>query len=381
LEKFFFDVIIVGGGLAGLTSSIHLSSLQKQVLLIEKQGYPRHRVCGEYDSNEVLPYLMSLGINPIEKGAKKITEVHFSTSKSELIKSTLPVGGFGISRFFFDNLLMKKACLNGVRIIQDTVDSIDFIEDKFYAKTNNSGTFYGKVAIGAFGKRSSLDHKMKRKFTQKKSPYLAVKTHAIGSFPENLVALHNFNGGYCGVSKVETDIINLCYISDYKSFKKYKNVKTFQEQVVFKNDFLRKIFKETKPVFDKPLTISQISFEKKKPVENHVIMCGDSAGMIHPLCGNGMAMAIISAQIASKRIIEFLNGEIKSREILEKHYIRDWNRKFRIRLKTGRLIAWLLRNQLISQFMYLSLKLIPSLLPKIIRLTHGKKTSNYELFN
>ena len=48
---------------------------------------------------------------------------------------------------------MKKACLNGVRIIQDTVDSIDFIEDKFYAKTNNSGTFYGKVAIGAFGKR------------------------------------------------------------------------------------------------------------------------------------------------------------------------------------------------------------------------------------
>ena len=151
--------------------------------------------------------------------------------------------------------------------------------------------------------------------------------------------------------------------------------------MVFKNDFLRKIFKETKPVFDKPLTISQISFEKKKPVENHVIMCGDSAGMIHPLCGNGMAMAIISAQIASKRIIEFLNGEIKSREILEKHYIRDWNRKFRIRLKTGRLIAWLLRNQLISQFMYLSLKLIPSLLPKIIRLTHGKKTSNYELFN
>jgi flavin-dependent dehydrogenase len=41
-----FDVIIVGGGLAGLTSAIHLSKLKKKVLLIEKNTYPKHKVCG-----------------------------------------------------------------------------------------------------------------------------------------------------------------------------------------------------------------------------------------------------------------------------------------------------------------------------------------------
>ena len=368
-----FDVIIVGGGLAGLTSAIHLSTRKKRVLLIEKNEYPKHKVCGEYISNEVLPYLNSLGINPINEGAKQITKVHISTTKSNLIKGELPLGGFGMSRYFLDNLLVKKAHLNGVQILKDTVDSIYFKKDSFTITTKSSGVFQSKITIGAFGKRSSLDQKMKRKFIQKKSPYLAVKIHVKGVFPENLVALHNFKGGYCGVSKVEDNAINVCYITEYRSFKKHKNITDFQEQVVFKNKHLRKIFKETSPVFEKPLTISQVSFQTKNPVEDHIIMCGDTAGMIHPLCGNGMGMAISSARLASVRILQFLNGEIKTREGLEKQYLRDWNKEFKIRLKTGHFIAWLFRNQTISQIAYSILKRIPSLLPKMIKFTHGKQ--------
>ena len=368
-----FDVIIVGGGLAGLTSAIHLSSRKKRVLLIEKNEYPKHKVCGEYISNEVLPYLNSLGINPISEGAKQITKVHISTTKSNLIKGQLPLGGFGMSRYFLDNLLVKKAHLNGVQILKDTVESIHFKKDSFTITTKSSAVFQSKITIGAFGKRSSLDQKMKRKFIQKKSPYLAVKIHVKGVFPENLVALHNFKGGYCGVSKVEDNAINVCYITEYRSFKKHKNITDFQEQVVFKNKHLRKIFKETSPVFEKPLTISQVSFQTKNPVEDHIIMCGDTAGMIHPLCGNGMGMAISSAQLASIRILQFLNGEIKTREGLEKQYLRDWNKEFKIRLKAGHFIAWLFRNHTISQIAYSILKRIPSLLPKMIKFTHGKQ--------
>ena len=49
------DVIIIGGGLAGLTSALHLSKKGFKVTLIEKHDYPRHKVCGEYLSNEVVP--------------------------------------------------------------------------------------------------------------------------------------------------------------------------------------------------------------------------------------------------------------------------------------------------------------------------------------
>jgi len=49
------DVLIIGGGLAGLTSAIHLSKSGLKVSLIEKNEFPKHKVCGEYISNEVLP--------------------------------------------------------------------------------------------------------------------------------------------------------------------------------------------------------------------------------------------------------------------------------------------------------------------------------------
>ena len=367
-----FDVIIIGGGLAGLTNAIHLSKFNRQVLLIEKDSYPKHKVCGEYISNEVLPYLNSLGIDPINEGAKQITEVQVSTTKGNLIKGELPLGGFGMSRYFLDNLLIKKAQLNGVQVLKDSVDSIVFENEVFTVRTKDSKLYQSKITIGAFGKRSKLDLKMNRKFIKKKSPYLAVKIHVEGNFPENLIALHNFKGGYCGVSKVENNSINLCYITEYKSFKKFKTISEFQKQVVFKNKHLKKIFEETNPVFKKPLTISQISFETKNPVENHIIMCGDTAGMIHPLCGNGMGMAISSARLASERILQFLNGEIQTREELEKQYFKDWNREFKIRLSAGHFIARLFRNQTILQIVYSILKITPFLLPKMIKFTHGK---------
>ena len=367
-----FDVIIIGGGLAGLTNAIHLSKFKQRVLLIEKNSYPKHKVCGEYISNEVLPYLNSLGIDPILEGAKQISKVQVSTTKGNLIEGDLPLGGFGMSRYFLDSLLLKKALFNGVQVLKDYVDSIVFNKEVFTVQTKDSKSFQSKVVIGAFGKRSLLDVKMNREFIKNKSPYLAVKIHVKGDFPENLIALHNFKGGYCGVSKVESNLINLCYITEYNSFKKHKNIKDFQHQVVFKNKYLKKIFEDSNPVFKKPLTISAISFETKKAVENHIIMCGDTAGMIHPLCGNGMGMAITSARLASIRILQFLNGEIKTREGLEKQYLKDWNKEFKIRLKTGHFIARLFRSQTVSQIAYSILKIMPFLLPKIIQFTHGK---------
>ena len=371
-EASTFDVIIIGGGLAGLCNAIHLSKLGKKVLLIEKNEYPKHKVCGEYISNEVLPYLDFLEVNPFDFGAVKIKNFELSTRKNNIISAKLPLGGFGISRYTLDLALAEKAKENKVVILQDAVLNVTFLEDTFQVETKQNNIFTSKITIGAFGKRSLLDIKMERNFIQKKAPYLGVKIHVKGAFKEDLVALHNFKGGYCGVSKVENGAINLCYITNYTSFKKYKNIADFQEQVVFKNRFLKEIFENSEAIFEKPLSISQISFETKKAVENHVLMCGDAAGMIHPLCGNGMSMAIQSAQLASKLILNYFNGEIETRKELEKQYIRQWNRKFSLRLKAGHFIAMLFRKDTIASVLLQILKKLPFLLPIIIKQTHGK---------
>ncbi|WP_313791209.1 NAD(P)/FAD-dependent oxidoreductase [Lacinutrix neustonica] len=186
------------------------------------------------------------------------------------------------------------------------------------------------------------------------------------------MALHNFDGGYCGVSNVEKNAINLCYITTFEAFKKHKDIAEFQERVLFKNKALKRIFENSSPLFDAPLTISQISFETKTPVENHILMCGDTAGMIHPLCGNGMSMAIRSAQMASLLIVKFFDGDLKTRAALESAYLKAWNEAFKSRLKTGHIVANLFSKNKLAEILIQGLKLFPFLLPLIIKRTHGK---------
>ncbi len=340
------EVVILGGGLAGLVAAIHLSKIGIPVILIEKNSFPKHKVCGEYISNEVIPYLEWLGIDIEELKPTVINHLIFSTKTGKNISCDLPLGGFGISRYTLDNFLYQKALELKCIILQETVTDVIFENDSFSVTLSNQNIIKSRIAIGAYGKRSNIDQVLHRSFLQKKSPWLAVKAHFEGDFPSNLVGLHHFDGGYCGISKVENNRINICYLANYQNFKRYKDLKSFQQEVLCNNPHLKAIFENVTPLFKKPLTISQISFDKKKPVENHILMIGDTAGLIHPLCGNGMAMAIHSAKIASEVIGDFLVAKIQNRTTLEKKYEQNWHKNFKGRLQAGRILS----NRSVSTF-------------------------------
>ncbi len=366
------EVTIIGGGLAGLTAGIHLSKIGIQVTIVEKNCFPNHKVCGEYISNEVLPYLKLLDLDIVSLNPTNISKLQFSTKSGKYINIKLPLGGFGISRYVLDEFLFKKAISNGCQIIQENAEKIDFIDGEFTITTSNNIILKSKIVVGAFGKRSNLDQKLNRNFIQQKSPWLAVKAHYFGKFDDDLVGLHNFKGGYCGVSKVEDNKINVCYLANYETFKTFKNIEEYQKNIVSKNPFLKEILVNSTLLFDKPLTISQISFEEKKVIENHILMIGDTAGLIHPLCGNGMAIAIHSAKIVSELIEKFYKNEINSRNDLENEYQKKWNLNFKKRLKTGKLLSNLLQKPKLSEFLMCILIRFPFLLSYIIQKTHGK---------
>ena len=365
------DVLIIGGGLAGLTAAIHLSQKNLKVILIEKSPYPRHKVCGEYISNEILPYLRSLGVDVSELNPTKISKFEFTSTTGKTAKAELPLGGFGISRYVLDAFLYQKAVSVNCTIIKENVTDVSFSNDIFNVTTANQ-ILTAKIVLGAFGKRSNVDQVLDRNFFHEKSPWLAVKAHYCGNLDNDLVALHNFNGGYCGVSKVENNIINLCYLADYATFKQYKNIEDYQQNVLYKNKHLKSVFENSTLLFDKPLTISQISFDKKQPIENHIIMIGDTAGLIHPLCGNGMAMAIHSAKIASELILTYYADKSISRDQLERNYKKEWKKHFGKRIFMGRILARILTNKTVTNMFVSLVASFPKILPEIIKQTHGK---------
>jgi flavin-dependent dehydrogenase len=366
-------IIIAGGGLAGLVASIHLTRSGVPCTVIEKKAYPFHRVCGEYISNEVVPYLRALGAYPDHLAPAQITRFQLSSVDGKTAYLPLDLGGFGISRFSFDHFLFQHAKKMGVEFILDTeVESIRFTDGQFQLNTI-AENFETSVVIGSFGKRSKLDVVMNRSFIQKRSPYVGVKYHIrMTDLPSDLISLHNFENGYCGISHIENGMINLCYLTRRSNLRAHGTIDAMEKAVLFRNPHLREIFRHAEFLFEKPETINEISFETKAPVEQHILMAGDAAGMISPLCGNGMAIAIHSAKILSEHVLRFWNNNNYSRAQLELDYSKAWRSQFALRLWAGRQIQKLFGGDTASNVAVSLANDVRAVANLLMRQTHGK---------
>ena len=323
-DQILYDVAIIGGGLAGLSLSIQLAKQGYSVILFEKERYPFHKVCGEYISLESWDFLNNLGVDLDRLRVPIITRLELSSASGTLFQRHLPLGGFGISRYVLDGSLATLAHESGVILSEGTkVTDIVFEENEFSIHTS-AGNFISKVACGTYGKRSNIDIKWKRPFATKASNrlnnYIGVKYHVLADFPSDTIALHNFSNGYCGLVKIEGDRHNLCYLTTAENLKKCNgDFREMEKTILSRNPRLREIFERIHQSPTQPQVISQISFDKKSQVENHVLMVGDAAGMITPLCGNGMSMALHGSRIAAIQVHHFLEGNI-NREKMEKRY-------------------------------------------------------------
>src|ERR1700761_3162787 len=109
-----YDVIIAGGGLAGLALSIQLARAGYSVALREKETYPYHKVCGEYISLESWNFLEELGLPLSDWNLPIIRQLLISAPNGRSIEHELPLGGFGISRYKLDSALAGIARAEGV---------------------------------------------------------------------------------------------------------------------------------------------------------------------------------------------------------------------------------------------------------------------------
>jgi menaquinone-9 beta-reductase len=371
-----YDVCIIGGGLAGLALSIQLSKLGYAVALFEKEQYPFHKVCGEYISLESWDFILSLGLPLTNMQLPIINKLIVTAPNGNQLQQALPLGGFGISRYKLDTALKEIALTNKVALFENCkVNDVIFLNDEFHLQTTKDD-FYSRVCCGSFGKRSNLDVKWNRPFAIQKpnklNNYIGVKYHIKTKFAADTIALHNFKNGYCGISKIEDDKYCLCYLTNAENLKANNNsIGALEKNILQKNPCLKNIFENSEILYETPVTISQISFDKKSQVENHVLLMGDAAGMITPLCGNGMSMALHGSKIAAGFIQQFFSGAI-TRAQMESAYTNQWKSTFSKRLQTGRWIQSMFGKVWTTNFFIALMKKMPALTRALIKQTHGQ---------
>lgn len=375
-----YEIAIVGAGPAGATAAIYLKKYGYSVCLIEKKVFPRETLCGEFLSNEVIEVLkhlnlfdgfLSMSPNPLEY-AKFINQRGLS------LFSSLGFTAYGLRRGKFDNFLLSEARSLGVKIIQPAeVIDIAKKDNGNYNLTvlSNNGldrfSLNSDLVICAIGKQSVLDKKLNRQFTKTKSFLNGIKFHIpedyMPEFPKNEIHIYSSPGIYCGVNAVDSNLNTVCFLEDRKMFSgssrdhlKY----LIKENKAFACLFHPSIgeFISTSPIYG----IGNIYFGRKELSLNGILMIGDAAGVIAPLAGDGIAMAMQSAKIISGIIKDHSLTDVDNINI---SYQVKWKGNFSKRKTVAKLVQKTIMSGYFNTPAIIISRIFPSFFDIIIKST------------
>ena len=363
-------VAIIGGGLAGLALSIDLKKRGHNVTVIEKGDYPRHKVCGEYISMESHRYLQSICPPVAALTLPLITQFKLTSGQGKEFNTKLDLGGFGISRYLLEDLLFKEAEKQGVAFMLNTKAQDVTGEADAYTIKTNKGNVSATLICNATGRKSNL--KSATKPDANGVNYVGIKYHVKLNRKPDTIEIHNFPGGYCGISNIEGDKACLCYIVNSKNLNSVNNsIPELEKAYLYKNSKLKEIFTTAEFLFTEPVTVSGINFLIKEPVTEQSFFLGDSAGSMAPIIGNGMSMALRSASVLANNMDQYFSKKITKQE-LNTNYTGFWNKEFSTRIKLSRHLQHLSEYSFLTNRTIELFNLFPSLAKRVIKQTHGK---------
>jgi flavin-dependent dehydrogenase len=268
-------------------------------------------------------------------------------------QTRLPGTAMGLSRYTLDSFMaaQARACgvdfrdLTTVTQVQGRLDTTFKLDIR---TSTQPDSIRAKTVIGAHGKRSPIDRVLNRPFLKVPQPFVGLKAHFYGPPLPGRIHLHTFHGGYCGLSEIENGQVNVCLLVRQEVFERTSAasrdaIMGFIDWVKTQNPALGAWLSAAQPVYESWISIAQVPFVDKQTVVNDILMVGDSAGLIAPVAGDGMGMALQASLMASRLLGAYLSGQISAEE-LRRYYHAEWWAAFRLRLRLSRLLqAWMLR--------------------------------------
>ncbi len=370
-------IAIVGAGPAGASLAIRLAKIDFDVCLIERERFPRHKLCGEFISPECLRQFRDLDVfdEMISLGGDRIERTIFYEpgGKSVVVPSKWfggdASGALSLSRAEMDFRLLEKAKQIGVEVLEETsVVGVSIENDairglKIKSKDAETREIFADLFVDATGRASVLtklfekeisrkDAKTQREISSKlkiqnsksakiRNPKSKIQNRLVGfkthlenvSLEKGLCEIYFFRGGYGGLSFVENDRANHCFLIRADVVKEFGgDADKIVEKIIFQNRRARETMRNAAPVLDW-LAVSVDGFGGKNltPAPN-LFTVGDAAAFIDPFTGSGMLMAFESAEILARAIAE------KAAQSIAENYKTSHRLKFQNRLRVCSLL-------------------------------------------
>jgi len=369
-----YDLIIIGAGLSGLSTALACKRPGFSILILEKGSMPRHKVCGEYLSAEVLPLLESWGMDLEHR--PRVNRALLSAPNGSFTEVDLPLGGIGVSRYYLDGKLIDIAVDRGVEVHTEEPVRKVVRNGTFFQIESSKAQYEAKWIVSCHGKsRPSffMDHK-----PSNQEKYMGVKQYYKLDFPNQLVALHSFRGGYGGAVLVENGWVDMAFMIKQSVFMEYKNIDKVMEAVLYSNPWMKKLITDGEAMWEQPKAVSNFTLGEKNSNLLQALTAGDARAMIPPASGNGMAMALLSGAMLGNKIKEGVEYG-KSWMEVENAYSKQWKAYFGNRLWWGKHIQGLMERPERANLAMRLMKYSDWILRSTIRLTHGSPERVKEL--
>ena len=315
-------ITIIGGGIAGLSLGIALRRFDVPVTVQEAGRYPRHRVCGEFLSGVSERTLETLGISETLRGSVINRTTGWYRRNRLIFRRELPKPSHGLSRLRLDFRLADCFENNGGLLRTGTRVGVRELAEA------TEGT------VHAVGKTSGKSH------------WLGLKIH-LRSVPglEEDLQMHLGAKAYAGICRIEEDRYNLCAL-----FRRRPGLKGHGLQLIC--DYLRasglegleeKVRAGT-PCEDSFTAVSGFTFSAGKRRTDGRILLGDASGMIPPFTGNGMSLAMESAEAVLPHVLAYSRDSLTWGQA-SRLASRDLSKRFRWRRRAALLVQTLLGNR------------------------------------
>jgi flavin-dependent dehydrogenase len=306
-------ITIVGGGLAGLGLGMGLRRRGVPVTLHEAARYPRHRVCGEFLSGLRPATLESLGITAAFADARRHEGGAWFDRGEKILEFSLPAPALGVSRHFLDERLRRRLEAAGGRVEQGSRQE----------RLPREGL------VWTAGRQP------------RRGPWIGLKVHLFGLPLDGGLEMHLGRNGYVGLTPVEEGRVNVCGLFRLDQTRRGKGGELLLDYLrAGGNGALADRLAASPRDEASFLGVAGFELGWQEPTDGLCVL-GDAAGIIPPFTGNGMAMALESAELAVDPLLRWSGGESSWEECVAAVRAR-LRRKFSRRLAAGSALQRLL---------------------------------------
>jgi geranylgeranyl reductase family protein len=359
------DVIVVGAGPAGASAAYFLARAGIDVLLVDREVFPREKVCGDGLAARALVVLERMGLGDWLRGFPEPEVMLFSSPNGEAVRIQLerPEGfsyGRVIPRISLDEAVVERAVAAGARLLDGTkVTSLEQRQDGLHLRGQRNEQLVhldAQLAIAADGGQASFTRRLG--LIRRPPDLVAVRAYFEGDAgPENRPEIHVervIMPGYDWIFPMGGGRVNVGTGTLVSTVKEGNlSLAKVMRQFVASNPYARerlRLAEMVSPVQGQPL---RTDLRGTRPYDQRVLVAGEAAGLVNPLSGEGIAYALESGEMAATHASRALeSGDFSEAALsaygraLHRRYAADYQaaRFLRIFFKYPWLLNWLVRR-------------------------------------